>query len=252
MSITSSLKSKIDALWLDFHSGGITNPITVIEQISYLMFARLLDITESRNEKRAARLKKGLQAHLPQRTPAPPLVPLPQRRRRRMLTIVRDEFFPFMRTNLQQHRPRPLPQGRQLPHPFRQPALPRRERHRGPPAHRRRHQGRPLRIPAGQAHHRRHRRASSAPRATSSAPWWRCSTQKPTETVCDPACGTGGFLIGTMEYLCEKYSSPPSSRPTRRATNTSPATCSNPTAPTSRATCSTASTSTPPCSASPP
>ncbi|MCF7732432.1 MAG: hypothetical protein K9N23_12120 [Akkermansiaceae bacterium] len=34
------------------------NPITVIEQISYLMFARLLDITESRNEKRASRLKK--------------------------------------------------------------------------------------------------------------------------------------------------------------------------------------------------
>ena len=46
--VTNQLKSKIDALWLEFHSGGITNPITVIEQISYLMFARLLDITEDR------------------------------------------------------------------------------------------------------------------------------------------------------------------------------------------------------------
>ena len=51
-----SLKSKIDSLWLDFHSGGITNPITVIEQISYLIFIRLLDLSESRNEKRAQRL----------------------------------------------------------------------------------------------------------------------------------------------------------------------------------------------------
>jgi type I restriction enzyme M protein len=53
--VTNRLKSKIDALWLEFHSGGVTNPITVIEQISYLMFARLLDLTESRNESRAAK-----------------------------------------------------------------------------------------------------------------------------------------------------------------------------------------------------
>jgi hypothetical protein len=54
MTLATAYRNKIDALWLDFHSGGITNPITVIEQISYLMFARLLDITESREEKRAA------------------------------------------------------------------------------------------------------------------------------------------------------------------------------------------------------
>jgi type I restriction enzyme M protein len=29
---------------------------------------------------------------------------------------------------------------------------------------------------------------------------------KPTDTVCDPACGTGGFLISVMLYLYEKYS----------------------------------------------
>ena len=53
--ITGSLKSKIDKLWLEFHTGGITNPLSVIEQISFLMFARLLDINETRNEKRAQR-----------------------------------------------------------------------------------------------------------------------------------------------------------------------------------------------------
>ncbi|MCB9925387.1 MAG: SAM-dependent DNA methyltransferase [Planctomycetaceae bacterium] len=56
--ITGALRSKIDRLWLEFHSGGITNPLTVIEQITYLMFLRLLDIAEMRNEKKAARSKK--------------------------------------------------------------------------------------------------------------------------------------------------------------------------------------------------
>jgi len=56
--ITGALRSKIDRLWLEFHSGGITNPLTVIEQITYLMFLRLLDIAEMRNEKKAARTKR--------------------------------------------------------------------------------------------------------------------------------------------------------------------------------------------------
>lgn len=53
--ITGDLKNKIDKLWLEFWQGGIANPLTVIEQITFLMFARLLDINESRDEKRAAR-----------------------------------------------------------------------------------------------------------------------------------------------------------------------------------------------------
>lgn len=53
--ITGPLKSKVDKLWEEFWTGGITNPLTVIEQISFLMFARLLDINETRNEKRAQR-----------------------------------------------------------------------------------------------------------------------------------------------------------------------------------------------------
>jgi type I restriction enzyme M protein len=53
--ITGELKNKIDKLWLEFWQGGIANPLTVIEQITFLMFARLLDINESRDEKREAR-----------------------------------------------------------------------------------------------------------------------------------------------------------------------------------------------------
>lgn len=37
------LKSKIDQLWNKFWSGGISNPLTAIEQITYLLFMKRLD-----------------------------------------------------------------------------------------------------------------------------------------------------------------------------------------------------------------
>jgi len=58
MITSSNLRGKIDKLWLEFWQGGITNPLTVIEQITFLMFIRLLDITEARNEKKAQRTGK--------------------------------------------------------------------------------------------------------------------------------------------------------------------------------------------------
>lgn len=52
--ITGALKSRIDSLWTEFWTGGITNPLTVIEQITFLMYSRLLDMQERTQEKRAA------------------------------------------------------------------------------------------------------------------------------------------------------------------------------------------------------
>ena len=44
-TLTTQQKSDIDRLWTEFWTGGITNPLTVVEQISFLMFARMLDVT---------------------------------------------------------------------------------------------------------------------------------------------------------------------------------------------------------------
>ena len=41
--ITGELKSKIDAVWNDFWSGGISNPLEVMEQLTYLLFIKGLD-----------------------------------------------------------------------------------------------------------------------------------------------------------------------------------------------------------------
>ena len=51
--VTGELKSKIDRIWDAFWSGGISNPLEVIEQITYLLFIRRLDDLETLAEKRA-------------------------------------------------------------------------------------------------------------------------------------------------------------------------------------------------------
>ena len=206
--VTNQLKSKIDALWLEFHSGGITNPITVIEQISYLMFARLLDIAEDREEKRAARLSKPAQGVFPAERQHLRWKNFRHLGGAEMLKVVRDELFPFLRTSLE-HRS----------------AL-----------------GKFLKdanclIPSGSL-------LSRAVNAIEDLPLTQGDTKgdlyeyllgklstagiagqfrtprhiirkmveildpKPSDTICDPACGTAGFLIGAMEYLKEKYSTP--------------------------------------------
>ncbi len=49
--ITGELRNKIDSLWETFWTGGITNPLSVIEQITYLMFVRDLDEVDNRRGK---------------------------------------------------------------------------------------------------------------------------------------------------------------------------------------------------------
>lgn len=48
--VTGVIKTKIDKIWTDIWAGGITNPLTVIEQLTYLMFIRSLDEKELENE----------------------------------------------------------------------------------------------------------------------------------------------------------------------------------------------------------
>ena len=54
--ITGELKNKIDALWNTFAAGGLTSPLDVIEQITYLMFIHDLDESDNRRAKESAML----------------------------------------------------------------------------------------------------------------------------------------------------------------------------------------------------
>ena len=54
--ITGELKNKIDGLWDVFAAGGLTNPLEVIEQITYLMFIHDLDESDNKRAKESAML----------------------------------------------------------------------------------------------------------------------------------------------------------------------------------------------------
>lgn len=57
--LTGELKNKVDQVWNAFWTGGISNPLEVIEQITYLLFLRGLDADQTREENKAARLKSA-------------------------------------------------------------------------------------------------------------------------------------------------------------------------------------------------
>ena len=99
MTITGEMKSKVDKLWTTFWNNGISNPLSVIEQISYLLFIKRLDEVELRKERQARRLGQPVKnsifsadqqrcrwSHFKNETDA-----------EEMLKIVRDEAFPFIK-----------------------------------------------------------------------------------------------------------------------------------------------------------
>lgn len=103
--LTGDLRSKIDTIWNAFWSGGISNPLEVIEQITYLLFIRGLDDVHTREENKAARLKKPIERRVfPEGEDARGL-PYEQMRWSRfrnaapaeMYRIVGEHVFPFIR-----------------------------------------------------------------------------------------------------------------------------------------------------------
>ena len=59
--ITGELKSKVDHIWDAMWSGGISNPLSVIEQLTYLLFIKRLDELHTLQEHKAARTGKPIE-----------------------------------------------------------------------------------------------------------------------------------------------------------------------------------------------
>ncbi|WP_137890939.1 type I restriction-modification system subunit M N-terminal domain-containing protein [Ramlibacter sp. 2FC] len=104
--LTGDLKSKIDQIWNAFWSGGIANPIEVIEQITYLLFLRRLDDLHTLEENKAVRLGTPLQRRIFPEGLDPRGRPYEALRWSRfknqapadMFTVVGEHVFPFLRT----------------------------------------------------------------------------------------------------------------------------------------------------------
>ena len=96
--ITGEIKAKVDRIWDTMWSGGISNPLSVIEQLTYLLFIKRLDELHTLKERKAARIGKPVeepvfaagQDHLRWsrfKETAPET----------MFATVRDEVFPFIK-----------------------------------------------------------------------------------------------------------------------------------------------------------
>jgi type I restriction enzyme M protein len=95
--VKGTLKNDINKLWEEFWTGGITNPIAVIEQISYLMFARLLDINEQRNEKKALHSSKNVKLLFSKKQQHLRWKNFKHAEPEDMLKLVRNEVFPHFK-----------------------------------------------------------------------------------------------------------------------------------------------------------
>jgi len=96
MRLAPELKSKIDALWDKFWSGGLSNPLSSIEQMSYLIFMNRLEDMDVAEEKKAQATKQPyisiFEGHENCRWSSWKYYPA-----EKMLIHVRDVVFPFIK-----------------------------------------------------------------------------------------------------------------------------------------------------------
>lgn len=218
--ITGELKNKIDALWDVFAAGGLTNPLEVIEQITYLMFIRDLDDTDNKNAKECAMLglpfksifsdqiKIGERTVDGQQLKWSTFRDLPANK---MYETVQEWVFPFIK-NLHSDKnsayskymddaifklPTPLVLSKVVDSLDNIYSL----------------MGKSTEIDIrGDVYEYLLSKISTAGRngqfrTPRHIIHMMVELMKPTpkETICDPACGTGGFLVGASDYLRETY-----------------------------------------------
>jgi type I restriction enzyme M protein len=205
-TLTTQQRSDIDKLWTEFWTGGITNPLTVIEQISFLMFARLLDVMETTSERRAERTKKPVTRRFSGPDDPRRWKNFKHKDATEMLRVVRDEVFPHFRklnggTTFGEYM-----QDAQLmvqKASLLVSAVTMIDK---------------LPITEGDAKGDLYEYLLSKLTTAGINGQFRTPRHiirfmvelldpKPTETIGDPACGTAGFLVGAMQYLLENHTS---------------------------------------------
>lgn len=96
--LTGELRNQVDKIWEAFWTGGVANPLSVMEQMSYLLFIKRLDEIHTKKEKKANTLGKEIES--------PIFEPDQQHMRwsnfkhmdaEKMYKVVKDEVFPFIK-----------------------------------------------------------------------------------------------------------------------------------------------------------
>ena len=206
--VTGELRKDIDALWTEFWTGGITNPLTVIEQITFLMYARLLDINEARDENREKWTGKSFKRRFNENEQHLRWSQFRHLGAERMLPVVRDEVFLHFRSTvasgtsfaefmkdaqLMIQKPALLVKAVSMIHE----------------------------LPLTEGDTKGDLYEYLLGKLTTAGINGQFRTPRhiirlmvdvlepePTDVIGDPSCGTGGFLISVMDYLLERFTSP--------------------------------------------
>ncbi|RZP20271.1 MAG: SAM-dependent DNA methyltransferase [Erythrobacter sp.] len=206
--VTGELKRRIDALWTEFWQGGITNPLTVVEQITFLMYARLLDINETRDENREKRTGKPFQHRFKEDEQQVRWSHFRHLGADQMLPVVRDQVFPHFKTT--------AASGSAFAEFMKDAQLMIQKQSLLVKAVNMIHE---LPLTEGDTKGDLYEYLLSKLTTAGINGQFRTPRHiirlmvdmlepKPTDVIGDPACGTGGFLVSVMQYLLEAYTSP--------------------------------------------
>ncbi|MCA9504780.1 MAG: N-6 DNA methylase [Spirochaetaceae bacterium] len=210
--ITGEIKSKVDKIWDTMWSGGVSNPLSVIEQLTYLLFIKRLDEVHTLKEAKAARTGKPIED--------PIFAPGEDHLRwtrfkdaapEKMFETVRDEVFPFIkglgskgdgeeRSTYAHHMKDAtfmMPSPRVLANVVDQlDAIDMSDRDT---------KGDLYEYMLGKIASAGQNGQFRTPRHIIKL-MVDMTAPTPKDVICDPACGTAGFLVAASEYLVEHHS----------------------------------------------
>jgi type I restriction enzyme M protein len=209
--ITGELKNRIDSLWTDFWTGGITNPLTVIEQITFLMYSRLLDMQERKDEQRASVTSKEVASRFGEADQNCRWGNWRHLGGSEMLPHVRDRVFPHFRRLAE----RSTGQGSQFAAFMKDAQLMIQKESLLVKAV---NAVQDLPLERGEVQGDLYEYLLSKLTTAGINGQFRTPRHiirmmvelmqpQPTDRICDPACGTAGFLIEAYEYLLREHSS---------------------------------------------
>ncbi len=217
--MTGDIKSQIDRIWDAFWSGGISNPLEVIEQITYLLFLRRLDDIYALEKNKANRLKKPMVRRVfPEGNDAKGRAYEDFRWSRfkhlapaEMFTVMGEHVFPYLRTDLARQLgdvdSTYVDHMKDARFTIPTPALLAKvvDLLDTVPMEERDTKGDIYEYMLGKIATAGQNGQFRTPRHIIRL-MVELTAPRPTDLICDPACGTAGFLVAAGEYLRERHS----------------------------------------------
>lgn len=209
--ITGQIKNKIDKIWLDIYAGGITQPLTVIEQLTYLMFIRSLDEKEFENQSLEDLGEEGIPKIFPQTEEGQSMrwSKFKDKDPREIYDIVSSKVFPYikgMNNNDNSAFSRYMEDAMFLiptPQVLQKIITGLDELYE--------HDIQGLDMQGDLYEYMLGKLATAGQNGQFRTPkhirdlMVRLLEPTPEDKICDPACGTAGFLISSAEFIREKY-----------------------------------------------